>query len=149
MRAAKARGRGGSSAKRASSTTRVSRACRNRGPSTLRAPCYANVTERHHSRCAARGDADGSASSSVHAIVIRLSSALATMRVVTDTRGETMTQTLSAFLAAAILLAPSFGARAADITGAGATFPYPIYAKWAEAYKAKTALGMNYQSIGS
>jgi len=40
-------------------------------------------------------------------------------------------------------------ATAADITGAGATFPYPIYAKWAEAYKAKTGTGMNYQSIGS
>lgn len=38
---------------------------------------------------------------------------------------------------------------ATDITGAGATFPYPIYAKWAEAYKAKTGIGMNYQSIGS
>src|SRR6266550_1250098 len=38
---------------------------------------------------------------------------------------------------------------AVDITGAGATFPYPIYAKWAEAYKAKTGVGMNYQSIGS
>ena len=36
-----------------------------------------------------------------------------------------------------------------DITGAGATFPYPIYAKWAEAYKAKSGVGMNYQSIGS
>jgi len=40
-------------------------------------------------------------------------------------------------------------ALAADITGAGATFPYPIYAKWAEAYKAKTGNGLNYQSIGS
>lgn len=38
---------------------------------------------------------------------------------------------------------------AADITGAGATFPYPLYAKWAEQYKAKTGTGMNYQSIGS
>jgi len=38
---------------------------------------------------------------------------------------------------------------AADITGAGATFPYPIYAKWAEAYKAATGNGLNYQSIGS
>jgi len=38
---------------------------------------------------------------------------------------------------------------AADITGAGATFPYPIYAKWAESYKAKSGVGMNYQSIGS
>jgi phosphate transport system substrate-binding protein len=35
------------------------------------------------------------------------------------------------------------------INGAGATFPYPIYGKWAEAYKAKTGIGMNYQSIGS
>ena len=40
-------------------------------------------------------------------------------------------------------------ASAVDITGAGATFPYPIYAKWAEAYKAKSGNGMNYQSIGS
>jgi len=38
---------------------------------------------------------------------------------------------------------------AADITGAGATFPFPIYAKWAEAYKKETGTGMNYQSIGS
>src|SRR5918911_2453911 len=40
-------------------------------------------------------------------------------------------------------------AGAADISGAGATFPYPVYAKWAEAYKAKTGTAMNYQSIGS
>jgi phosphate transport system substrate-binding protein len=40
-------------------------------------------------------------------------------------------------------------ADAADISGAGATFPYPIYAKWAEAYKAKTGTSTNYQSIGS
>jgi phosphate transport system substrate-binding protein len=38
---------------------------------------------------------------------------------------------------------------AADITGAGATFPYPIYAKWAEMYKASTGNSMNYQSVGS
>lgn len=38
---------------------------------------------------------------------------------------------------------------AADMTGAGATFPYPIYAKWAEAYKKATGNGLNYQSIGS
>src|SRR3979490_526408 len=43
----------------------------------------------------------------------------------------------------------SHAARAVDITGAGATFPYPIYAKWAEAYKQKTGVGLNYQSIGS
>ncbi|MDB5798224.1 MAG: pstS, partial [Paucimonas sp.] len=40
-------------------------------------------------------------------------------------------------------------ALAADITGAGATFPYPLYAKWAEAYKKQTNVGLNYQSIGS
>ena len=40
-------------------------------------------------------------------------------------------------------------ALAADITGAGASFPYPIYVKWAEAYKAATGNGLNYQSIGS
>ena len=38
---------------------------------------------------------------------------------------------------------------AADITGAGATFPFPVYAKWAEAYKKETGVGLNYQSIGS
>lgn len=38
---------------------------------------------------------------------------------------------------------------AADITGAGATFPFPMYAKWAEAYKKETGTGLNYQSIGS
>ena len=40
-------------------------------------------------------------------------------------------------------------ASATDITGAGATFPYPVYAKWADAYKTKTNIGLNYQSIGS
>lgn len=49
----------------------------------------------------------------------------------------------------ALLVALSGVAHAADITGAGATFPYPIYSKWAEAYKAKTGIGLNYQSIGS
>jgi phosphate transport system substrate-binding protein len=38
---------------------------------------------------------------------------------------------------------------AVDISGAGATFPYPIYAKWADAYKKETGIGLNYQSIGS
>lgn len=38
---------------------------------------------------------------------------------------------------------------AADITGAGATFPYPIYAKWAESYKSVTGSKLNYQAIGS
>ena len=40
-------------------------------------------------------------------------------------------------------------ANAADISGAGATFPYPIYAKWADTYKKETGIGLNYQSIGS
>ena len=40
-------------------------------------------------------------------------------------------------------------AAAADISGAGATFPYPIYAKWADSYKKLTGVGLNYQSIGS
>jgi phosphate transport system substrate-binding protein len=38
---------------------------------------------------------------------------------------------------------------AADISGAGATFPYPLYAKWADTYKKQTGIGLNYQSIGS
>ena len=54
-------------------------------------------------------------------------------------------------LTAAGLLATAAAAPAAalDISGAGATFPYPIYAKWADAYKKETNIGMNYQSIGS
>src|SRR6266853_1503893 len=40
-------------------------------------------------------------------------------------------------------------AAALDISGAGATFPYPIYAKWADVYKKETGIGLNYQSIGS
>ncbi len=46
-------------------------------------------------------------------------------------------------------LAFGLNAVAADITGAGASFPYPIYAKWAEAYKKETGKSLNYQSIGS
>ena len=45
--------------------------------------------------------------------------------------------------------AANLTASAADISGAGATFPYPIYAKWADAYKKLTGIGLNYQSIGS
>ncbi len=40
-------------------------------------------------------------------------------------------------------------AHAADITGAGATFPFPVYSKWAETYRKETGTGLNYQSIGS
>jgi phosphate transport system substrate-binding protein len=56
---------------------------------------------------------------------------------------------LVASMVSAALLFGAVEAQAADISGAGATFPYPIYAKWAEAYKAKTGIGLNYQSIGS
>ena len=56
-------------------------------------------------------------------------------------------------IAAAALATSGIGfsglAMAADITGAGATFPYPMYAKWAEVYKKETGVGLNYQSIGS
>ena len=55
-------------------------------------------------------------------------------------------KTVAAAALASIVSAPVF---AADITGAGATFPYPIFAKWAEAYKKATGTGLNYQSIGS
>jgi phosphate transport system substrate-binding protein len=53
------------------------------------------------------------------------------------------------FLVAVAVTCGLSSAFAVDITGAGATFPFPIYAKWAEAYKAKAGVGMNYQSIGS
>ena len=59
-----------------------------------------------------------------------------------------MTATLVA--AAGLVAAIATGAAsAADISGAGATFPYPIYSKWADAYKKETGNGLNYQSIGS
>jgi phosphate transport system substrate-binding protein len=52
-------------------------------------------------------------------------------------------------IVAAGLVAASTSAFAADITGAGATFPFPVYSKWADAYKKETGNGLNYQSIGS
>jgi phosphate transport system substrate-binding protein len=52
-------------------------------------------------------------------------------------------------LAAAMGLAFSISALAADITGAGATFPYAVYTKWAEAYQSATGNKVNYQGIGS
>ena len=55
---------------------------------------------------------------------------------------------LQHWVVASLMLAAN-GAGAADITGAGATFPYPIYAKWADAYRKATGIGLNYQSIGS
>jgi len=51
--------------------------------------------------------------------------------------------------AGALMAAAALPVLAADISGAGATFPYPIYAKWADAYKKATGIGLNYQSIGS
>ena len=53
---------------------------------------------------------------------------------------------IGAAISVAVASAP---AQAADISGAGATFPYPIYAKWADSYKKETGNGLNYQSIGS
>ena len=60
-----------------------------------------------------------------------------------------MKKIISQVLLGGAVAAFGFSASAADITGAGATFPYPVYAKWAEAYKAQTGVGLNYQSIGS
>ena len=60
---------------------------------------------------------------------------------------------LKNFFRAAVVAATtatlSLSAQAADITGAGATFPFPVYSKWADAYKTQTGTGLNYQSIGS
>jgi phosphate transport system substrate-binding protein len=55
------------------------------------------------------------------------------------------------FVSVALAATAAFAvpAQAADLTGAGATFPYPIYAKWAEMYKKATGTGLNYQSVGS
>ena len=52
-------------------------------------------------------------------------------------------------LGVAAAVAFGLAAQAAEISGAGATFPYPIYAKWAAAYAQKTGTRLNYQSIGS
>jgi phosphate transport system substrate-binding protein len=52
-------------------------------------------------------------------------------------------------LLAILIAATSISAHATDMVGAGATFPYPIYAKWAEGYKKDTGKTLNYQSIGS
>ena len=56
---------------------------------------------------------------------------------------------LAAALAIGVVGGAASAAAAADISGAGATFPAPVYAKWAETYKAKTGNGLNYQAIGS
>src|SRR4051812_20836318 len=59
-----------------------------------------------------------------------------------------MRKTILVALGAALLAGVS-GAAIADISGAGATFPAPLYQKWAETYRAQTKVGMNYQAIGS
>ena len=56
---------------------------------------------------------------------------------------------ISTLAVAGTLAVATMPAAALDISGAGATFPYPIYAKWADAYKKETGIGLNYQSIGS
>jgi phosphate transport system substrate-binding protein len=56
---------------------------------------------------------------------------------------------VKSLIAGAIFLGAASAAWAADISGAGATFPFPVYAKWADAYKKETGNGLNYQSIGS
>src|SRR5499426_2078897 len=64
-----------------------------------------------------------------------------------------MRTTISGLAGAAVLTAAlvlgSTMSRAADIAGAGASFPYPVYTKWADSYKKETGTGLNYQSIGS
>ena len=61
-----------------------------------------------------------------------------------------MFRNFAAVLGATVIFGSmSSGAGAASISGAGATFPAPIYAKWAESYKASTGIGLNYQAIGS
>ena len=62
---------------------------------------------------------------------------------------RTLNKLAQGSLAAAMGLAFSVSALAADITGAGATFPYAVYTKWAEAYQAATGNKVNYQGIGS
>ena len=54
-----------------------------------------------------------------------------------------------AAVCATLAVGTAAGAQAGDLTGAGATFPAPVYAKWAETYKAQTGIGLNYQAIGS
>jgi phosphate transport system substrate-binding protein len=67
-----------------------------------------------------------------------------------DPNKEAFVQLIRTLTVAAVAATVSVtAAHALDISGAGATFPYPIYAKWAEAYKKETGTGVNYQSIGS
>jgi phosphate transport system substrate-binding protein len=85
--------------------------------------------------------------------VIVLSQLFVTVLSVVDANLNGANMRLNKFLASAAVAASTAigfsSAVAADMTGAGATFPYPIYAKWAEEYKKATGNGLNYQSIGS
>ena len=56
---------------------------------------------------------------------------------------------LTAIAVCGFLAATALPAVAVEISGAGATFPYPVYAKWADTYRKETGVGLNYQSIGS
>ena len=62
---------------------------------------------------------------------------------------ESPVQQLRVITILSALAATILPAAAIDISGAGATFPYPLYSKWADAYKKETGVGLNYQSIGS
>src|SRR5438876_11483612 len=65
-------------------------------------------------------------------------------------RQERALKTFHKLVAAGVVAAAATApAVAADISGAGSTFAYPIYSKWAEAYKKETGIGLNYQPIGS
>jgi phosphate transport system substrate-binding protein len=96
--------------------------------------------------------------STVHQIVMHVSdngrSALNCVREMGASSNETepmpmRNRTIKRLALGVAAAAWTLAAGAADISGAGATFPYPVYAKWADAYKKLTGIGLNYQSIGS
>jgi hypothetical protein len=64
-------------------------------------------------------------------------------------RQEGVLQLLRMLAATGVLAVVTSSAIAGDVSGAGATFPYPIYAKWADAYKKQTGIAVRYQSVGS
>jgi phosphate transport system substrate-binding protein len=64
-------------------------------------------------------------------------------------KGVNMLKTLLRPVVVGALMVVSMGAMAEDVTGAGASFPAPIYAKWADAYNKATSVRVNYQSVGS
>src|SRR5262249_2322629 len=72
------------------------------------------------------------------------------LKLFVSNRQERALKLFRTLTAAGFIAAAAIGpAIAIDLSGAGATFPYPIYAKWADAYKKETNVGLNYQSIGS